>query len=105
MIEINWEEFKIFAETFNHFFRRSDTVCRVDNDCFSVITPDDTSDNIHKLPELLLHRLNSNYTNNLASMEIRIGVATYNKDSSIGVLEEAKQSMKSSDILTVGGAL
>ncbi len=91
---------KEFSEIFSHFFRRSDTICRIEKACFASIAPDSTLQNIEKLSNRLQEKLQSAYLNNNIKMDISIGVATYNKDSFISQLEEAKKNMHNVSIVT-----
>lgn len=90
---------KEFSEIFSHFFRRSDTICRIEKECFASIAPDSTLENINKLSLRLQEKLQSAYLNNDIKMDISIGVSTYNKDSFIPQLEETKKDMHNSSII------
>jgi len=93
---------KEFSEIFSHFFRRSDTVCRIEKGCFASIAPDSTSENINKLSNRLQEKLQSAYLNKPIRMNISIGIATYTKESDSTQLDEAKKDMHNSNIV-IGG--
>ncbi len=98
------KEIKEFAEAFSHFFRLSDTVCRIEENCFASITPGAASENITKLSTKLERDLLSKLLKTTMKINISIGVATYDKNSPTPLLEEAKKSMKKSHTLSLGGA-
>jgi len=96
---------KEFTIKFSHFFRQSDTVARIKENYFASIAPDATSVNINKLSNRLLQELQAKYLDKNININICIGVATYNKESSVSLLDEAMTNLNNSDTCTIGGAL
>jgi len=94
---------KEFSTIFSHIFRQSDTVCRVEKDFFVAIAPDATLESINKLSKRLQQKLKSSHIHGNISIDVSIGVATYNKDSSISLLEASKKDMSASNKLTIRG--
>ncbi len=88
-----------FSEIFGHFFRRSDTICRIEKECFASIAPDSSLEDIKELSKRLQEKLQSSYLNSTIRMDISIGVATYNKDSFLSQLEEAKKNMHNTNLV------
>ncbi len=92
-----------FSELFNHFFRRSDTVCRMEPDYFASIIPDASTQNVQKLSARLQEELESKYSNSSIKIEIQVGSATYDKDSDASLLETATIDMQSANMCKIGG--
>jgi len=93
-----------FSTQFREFFRQSDTVCRVDDNMFVVITPEADLENIQKLALRLENRLDQHLFSIKLDVEIRIGVATYDKEGGAQLLEEAQSAMQQSALVQLGGA-
>lgn len=91
-----------FATVFGHFFRQSDTVCRIEEECFATIAPDATLENILKVSKKLQHKLESALSSANVPMRIRIGVAVYEEQQPL--LEAAKRNMDGSAEIGIGGA-
>lgn len=96
---------KEFGTVFNHFFRHSDTVCRIGDNFFASITPDSSLTNIKKLSLRLEHELQSKLSESKIRLNISIGVATYEDSSSLSLIEEAKKNMESFSAVKLGDAL
>lgn len=96
---------KEVAMVFSHFFRQSDTVCKIEKDYFVSIMPDATSADINKLLSRLEKELKSKYPNASGKMNICIGAATFNNESAVSLLEEAKKNMQTCSTITIGGLL
>jgi len=93
-----------FGNEFREFFRQSDTICRIEPNCFVAITPDASIENEQKLALRLENRLNVHQFKLATVVEVRIGVAGYHKESGMVLLEEAQEVMKRNAPVTVGGA-
>ncbi|MDD5158026.1 diguanylate cyclase [Sulfurimonas sp.] len=96
---------KELAAVFSHFFRQSDTVCRIEEECFASIMPDATSTNINKLSSRLKQELESKHSNISCKVNVRIGIATFNNESAVSLLDEAKNSIQACNTIAVGGIL
>lgn len=92
-------QLKEFAKIFKHFFRQSDIVCRIKEGCFASITPDASSENIDKIATKLKSELRAKLVNSSIKLEISIGVATYDKESSMSLLQNAEKNMQNSGSL------
>jgi len=92
-----------FSTQFREFFRQSDTVCRVDDNVFVVITPEANLDNVQKLAIRLENRMHQHPFSLKSDIEIRIGVATYDKEGGVQLLEEAQKVMKQNVLVQLGG--
>jgi len=91
-----------FSTIFNNFFRRSDIVCRIEENCFVAITPDATLTNANKLSDRLLQELNAECLNDSIKIDVRVGVAKYDKDDPLSLLGDAKLNMKSHEVFSIG---
>lgn len=100
----NKKELEKLATIFGHFFRHSDTVCRIEKDCFASITPDASLANIEKLSDKLQQEFKSKFSSDTIKINLCIGVATCTENSSISLLEEAKKNMQNCSVIKVGGA-
>ncbi len=103
----NFENYlKEFSTIFSHFFRQSDTVCRIEKDYFVSIMPDAPQESIamlyNNLQQRLLHKLQSSNQHNNLTINVRIGVATDTDNSSSSLLEASKKNMESGDELSIG---
>ena len=99
----NFENYlKEFSTVFSHFFRQSDTVCRVEKECFVSIAPDATLESINKLSKRLQQHLIKKLESSNITIDIRIGVAIYHKESPVSLLEASKEEMNNSNKLTIG---
>ncbi|MGB5965927.1 MAG: GGDEF domain-containing protein [Sulfurimonadaceae bacterium] len=94
-----------FSEQFREFFRQSDTICRIEANCFVAITPDANIENEQKLALRLEKQLNIHQFELKTAVELRIGVASYHKDSGMPLLEEAQEVMKRNSSVSIGGRL
>ena len=94
-----------FSKKFREFFRQSDTICRIEENCFVTISPDANNENAQKLALRLEKHLSMHRFELKAVAELRIGVASYHKDSGMPILEEAQEVMKRSALVNVGGSL
>lgn len=94
-----------FSNQFREFFRQSDTICRIEANCFVAITPDANIENEQKLALRLEKQLNIHQFDLKTAVELRIGVASYHKDSGMPLLEEAQEVMKRNGPVSIGGLL
>ena len=94
-----------FSNEFREFFRQSDTICRIEPNCFVAITPDANIENEQKLALRLENRLNLHQFKLTAAVDLRIGVASYHKDSGMPLLEESLEAMKRNRSVSIGGSL
>ncbi len=94
-----------FSNQFREFFRQSDTICRIEDNCFVAITPDANMENEEKLALRLEKQLNIHQFDLRTAVELRIGVASYHKDSGMPILEEAQEVMKRNTPVRIGGLL
>lgn len=92
-----------FGKQFREFFRQSDTICRVEENCFVAITPDSNLDNENQMALRLEKHLRNHHYQLKTKVDIRVGVASYHKDSGMPLLEEALEVMKRSPFVTIGG--
>lgn len=93
---------KEIATLFNHFFRHSDTVCRIEKNCFASITPDASSKNINKLSLRLQQEMQIKLFEYQNELHFSIGVATMNDEGLPSLLEEAKKNMKDFSMVNRG---
>ncbi len=96
---------KEFGTVFSHFFRHSDTLCRIEENCFASIAPDASLTNIKKLSLRLEQELQSKLSESKNRLNISIGVATYEGSGSLSLLEEARKNMESFSAIKLGCAL
>ena len=89
-----------FSEHFRNFFRQSDTVCRIENNLFVAITPDADSENMKRLVLRLEKYLQAHSSD--IKVEVRIGIANYNKEQPALLLEEATRAMQTSPLVSLG---
>lgn len=97
------KELKKLATIFNHFFRHSDTLCRIEKDCFASIAPDASLANIERLSNRLQEELKSKFSSDIIEINVCIGVATCIEDSSVSLLEEARKNMQNRSVIKLGG--
>jgi len=94
-----------FSRQFREFFRQSDTVCRIEDNVFVAVMPDINSEYVQKLAERLEKKLELHQFDLKSKIELRIGTATYEKDSDYSLLDEAIDVMKRDPLVHLGGAL
>lgn len=92
-----------FSRQFREFFRQSDTICRIDANCFVAITPDANIENEQNLALRLEKKLNIHHFDLRKEVEFRIGVSSYHKERGEALLDEALEVMKRSPRIRVGG--
>lgn len=95
---------KEFGTVFSHFFRRSDTLCRIEENCFASITPDASLTNIKKLSLRLEQELQSKLSDSKIRLSISVGVATCEESGSLSLLEEARRNMQNCSVTKLGDA-
>lgn len=97
---------KEFGTVFSHFFRRSDTVCRIEDNYFASIVPDASLANIKKLSRRLEQELQSKLSENKIkpSISTSVGVGTCEESGSLSLLEEARKNMKNCSVTKLGDA-
>ena len=91
-----------FTKQFREFFRQSDTVCRIEDNCFVTISPDANNENAQKLALRLEKNLIIHQFGLKTVADLRIGVASYHKDNGMSLLEEAQEVMKRNPIVSLG---
>lgn len=94
-----------FSNQFREFFRQSDTICRIEENCFVAITPNANIENEQKLALRLEKQLNIHQFDLEIAVQLRIGVASYHKDKGMPLLEEAQEVMKRNAPVSIGGRL
>lgn len=94
-----------FSNQFREFFRQSDTVCRIESNCFVAITPDANIENEQNLALRLEKRLKLHQFELKTGVNLRVGVASYHKDSGMPLLEEAQEVMKRNASVSIEGRL
>jgi diguanylate cyclase (GGDEF)-like protein len=94
-----------FSKQFRDSFRQSDTICRIEENRFVVISPDEDHANAEKLALRLEKRLKSYDYELKTKIDLRIGVASYRSDSGMTLLEEAQEAMKRSSVISIGEGL
>ena len=92
-----------FSTQFREFFRQSDTVCRIDANTFVTITPEANLENVQELVLRLENRLHQHLFSSKLDIEIRIGVATYDKEGGTQLLEDAQGVMAENALVRLGG--
>lgn len=104
--KVEFEEYvRKFGIVFSHFFRHSDTICRIEESCFASIAPDASVTNIKKLSSRLEQELQSKLLDSKILPSISIGVATCEDCGSLLLLEEARKNMQNRSAVELGGAL
>ncbi len=93
-----------FSQQFREFFRQSDIICRVEKNVFVAIMPDIDSENVQKLAQRLEKKLGSHQFEARGAIELRIGTATYDKESTLTLLDEAIEVMKRDPLVRLGDA-
>ncbi|MDQ1245382.1 MAG: hypothetical protein QG565_1723 [Campylobacterota bacterium] len=96
---------KELSTVFSNLFRHSDTVCRIEKDCFASIAPDASLANIKKISLRLEQELQSKLLKSKIELHLSIGVASCEDDGSCSILEEAKKNMESSSVIKLGCVL
>lgn len=96
---------KEFSGIFSHFFRHSDTVCRIEKDCFASIAPDASFSNMQKISLRLQKELHSKLSKSKIELQISIGIASCEDDAPCLILKEAKKNMENFSAFSVGCAL
>ncbi len=92
-----------FGRQFREFFRQSDTICRVEENCFVAISPEANLDNENQMALRLEKHLSNHHFQLKAKVNMHVGVSSYHKDSGMPLLEEALEVMKRRPHITVGG--
>lgn len=104
---LNTKEFNLFlqefSQQFREFFRQSDTICRIEDNCFVAISPDADLENAKNLAlrlekHLRLHQFQLN-----TQVNLRVGFASYQKESGMILLEEAQEVMMRNELVPLGG--
>lgn len=104
--KVDFEKFlKEFSNIFSHFFRHSDTVCRIEKNCFASIAPDASLTNIKKLSLKLEQELQSKFSKSKIELQISIGIASCDDDGPCSILEEARKNLENFSIIKLGCAL
>lgn len=95
---------KEFSTVFSHFFRHSDTVCRIENDCFASIAPDASLADIKKISFRLQKELHSKLSKSKIELQISIGIASCEDDGPCLIVDNAKKDMENFSAVRVGCA-
>lgn len=95
---------KEFGTVFSHFFRRSDTVCRIEDNCFASIAPDASLANVKKISFRLQKELHSKLQKSKIELQISIGTASCEEDGPCFILEDARKNMESFSAIKLGCA-
>lgn len=95
---------KELGTVFSHFFRHSDTVCRIEENFFASITPDASFRNIKKLSLRLEQELQSKLSKSKIKLQLSIGTASCEEDGPCFILEEARKNMKNCSVTKLGDA-
>jgi len=90
-----------FSHLFHDFFRRSDTVCRIEENCFVSITPDVNEEGVSHLCERLHVLIDSARLDNSIAIDLQIGCATYNKEHPDALLDKAREAMQANEPLSI----
>lgn len=94
-----------FISIVSHFFRHSDTVCRIEKNCFASIAPDASLANIRKISLRLQKELQSKLSKSKIELQISIGIASCDNDTPCTILEEARENMEKFSAIKLGCAL
>lgn len=98
------EYLRKFGTVFSNFFRHSDTLCRIEENCFVSIAPDASVTNIKELSLRLEQELQSKLFDSKILPIVSIGVTTCEDCGSLSLLEEARKNMQNCSIIELGGA-
>ena len=93
-----------FSKQLREFFRQSDTICRIEDNCFVAISPDANLENAKNLALRLEKHLGLHQFQLNAKVNVRVGFASYRKDSGMTLLEEAQEVMKRNELVSLGGS-
>ncbi len=93
---------KELGTLFSHLFRRSDIVCRIEDNCFASIAPNALLINIQKISLRLQKELQSKLAQNKIELQISIGIASCEDDAPCLILEKAKKNMESFSAIRLG---
>jgi diguanylate cyclase (GGDEF)-like protein len=96
---------KELGTVFSHFFRHSDTICRIEDNCFASIAPDASLANIKKISLRLQKELNSKLSQSKIKLQISIGTASCEEDGPCFIVEDARKNMESFSAIKLGSAL
>ncbi|WP_373033652.1 GGDEF domain-containing protein [Sulfurovum sp.] len=91
-----------FGKQFREFFRQSDTICRIEENCFVAISPDANLENENKMALRLEKHFGNHHFQLHRAVNIRVGVASYQKDGGMTLLEEAQKVMRRSALVALG---
>lgn len=94
-----------FSKQFREFFRQSDTVCRIADNSFVVITPEVDQGNSEKLVNRLEKRLCIHHYETHEVIRLHVGMASYHKESGMALLEEANEVKGRRETVVLGGDL
>jgi len=101
-----FEEFlSAFARVLEAFFRQSDTISRIEPNCFVVLAEASPLEAIAKILERLERDLLELKVNGNSVIKIQIGYAVYDKESTQSVLDKAKEIMPEHEVIIEGRML
>jgi diguanylate cyclase (GGDEF)-like protein len=93
---------KELGTVFSHFFRHSDTICRIEDNCFASIAPDASLADIKKISFRLQKELQAKILQSKMELQLSIGIASCEDDAPCLILEEAKKNMKTFSAVRLG---
>jgi diguanylate cyclase (GGDEF)-like protein len=96
---------KELGTVFSHFFRHSDTICRIEDNCFASIAPDASLADIKKISFRLQKELHSKLSQSKIKLQISIGTASCEDESPCSILENARKNMESFSAIKLGCAV
>ena len=92
------------ARILEAFFRQSDTISRIEPNCFVVLAEASPIEAIAKMLERLEKELLDLELNRNVTAKIQIGYAVYDKNSTQSVLDKAKEIMPEHEVMVAGRA-
>jgi len=93
------------STVFSHIFRHSDTVCRIEKNCFASITPYASLENIERISLRLQNELKSKLAQSKVEFHISIGIASCEDEAVCSILEKAQKNIENFSALRLGSAL
>ena len=93
------------SKILEEFFRQSDTISRIEPNCFVVLAEASPIEAIAKILERLEKDLSDLELNRNVIAKIQIGYAVYDKDSTQSVLDKAKEIMPEHEVVVAGRSL
>jgi len=91
-----------FSRILEEFFRQSDTISRIEPNCFVVLAEASPIESIAKILERLKKELMELELNRNVVAKIEIGYAVYDKESPQSILDKAKENMSEHEVIVRG---